>query len=69
MQDCYFYEFNAEGICVHDGSTTPGAAVVLSSGIPEDGKEPILNGSDKAGFVVWRNGSTSIYRDTMDLQD
>jgi prepilin-type N-terminal cleavage/methylation domain-containing protein len=59
----YYYEFNAEGIC-----TTPGASFVLGAGVrpvnkPEE--KPRVTSSAKrdfGGFVVWRNGSTSVFR-------
>jgi prepilin-type N-terminal cleavage/methylation domain-containing protein len=61
----FIYEFNAEGIC-----TTPGASFVIGSGtrgltasalksaprITKAGKR------DFGGFVVWRNGRTSVFR-------
>ncbi len=59
----YYYEFNAEGIC-----TTPGASFVVGSGVrpvnkPND-KPRVTSAAkrDFGGFVVWRNGSTSMYR-------
>ena len=57
--DCYYYEFNAEGIC-----QTPGAAFVCVEGaLPKGATEPVLGGKrDMAGFVVWRNGRTSVFR-------
>jgi hypothetical protein len=68
----YYYEFNAEGIC-----TTPGASFVVGAGArpvnkPED--KPRVTSSaarDFGGFVVWRNGSTSMFRspDQMDIPD
>jgi hypothetical protein len=55
-----FYEFNAEGI-----STTPGASFVIGSGArPKEG-DPRVTGSAKrdfGGFVIWRNGRTSLFR-------
>lgn len=66
----YAYEFNAEGIC-----TTPGASFVVGSGVrpvnkPDD--KPRITSSAKrdfGGFVVWRNGRTSMFRspDQMDI--
>lgn len=55
-----YYEFNAEGIC-----TTPGASFVIGGGIRADGQQPRTSGEGKrdfAGFVVWRNGRTSLFR-------
>jgi prepilin-type N-terminal cleavage/methylation domain-containing protein len=55
-----YYEFNSEGIC-----TTPGASFVVGSGMRPTGEEPRVTGDGKrdfAGFVVWRNGRTSLFR-------
>ena len=56
---CFYYEFNAEGIC-----QTPGARFVVVEGvIPRGQTEPVLQGkNNKSGFVIWRNGRTSIFR-------
>ena len=59
----FYYEFNAEGIC-----TTPGASFVIGSGArnianPTDNPRVTSSGTrDFGGFVVWRNGRTSIFR-------
>ncbi|MFU8892937.1 MAG: Tfp pilus assembly protein FimT/FimU [Luteolibacter sp.] len=58
----FFYEFNSEGI-----STTPGAGFVVGSGVwaPNDTTQPRVGRRgerDFGGFVVWRNGRTSLYR-------
>jgi prepilin-type N-terminal cleavage/methylation domain-containing protein len=56
-----FYEFNSEGIC-----TSPGSSFVVGSGMRPTGDEaPRVTGDGKrdfAGFVVWRNGRTSLFR-------
>ncbi|QJE94628.1 prepilin-type N-terminal cleavage/methylation domain-containing protein [Luteolibacter luteus] len=55
-----YYEFNSEGIC-----TSPGSSFVVGSGIRPDGEEPRVTGDGKrdfAGFVIWRNGRTSLFR-------
>jgi type II secretory pathway pseudopilin PulG len=55
-----FYEFNSEGIC-----STPGASFVVGTGVRPEGQEPRVTGEGKrdfAGFVVWRNGRTSLFR-------
>jgi prepilin-type N-terminal cleavage/methylation domain-containing protein len=55
-----YYEFNSEGIC-----TTPGASFIIGTGVRPDGQEPRATGEGKrdfAGFVVWRNGRTSLFR-------
>jgi prepilin-type N-terminal cleavage/methylation domain-containing protein len=59
----YYYEFNAEGI-----NASPGASFVVGAGVrpvnsPND--KPKVTSSAKrdfGGFVVWRNGSTSMFR-------
>lgn len=54
------YEFNSEGIC-----TTPGASFVIGGGARPQGEDPRATGDGKrnfAGFVVWRNGRTSLFR-------
>ncbi|MGL5018153.1 MAG: pilus assembly FimT family protein [Luteolibacter sp.] len=59
----YYYEFNAEGIC-----TTPGASFILGAGVRPVNKpaeKPRVTSAAKrdfGGFVVWRNGNTSMYR-------
>lgn len=63
-KECYYFEFNAEGVCVDsEGNTAPGAAVILISGSRAPGQEePRMLKNNKVGFVVWRNGRTSIFR-------
>ena len=56
-----YYEFNSEGIC-----TTPGASFIIGTGTRTEGQEPRVTGEGKrdfGGFVVWRSGRTSIFRD------
>lgn len=64
-KNCYYYEFNGEGICV-DGDSAgadPGAAFVLVSGVRLSGRDEIkTRGNNRTGFVIWRNGRTSLYR-------
>lgn len=55
-----YYEFNAEGV-----SLNPGASFIIGGGIRPKGQEPRFTGDaerDVAGFVIWRNGRTSTYR-------
>ena len=66
-QSCYYLEFNSEGICIQEGSSAVGAAVVLSKGVMYDDSETVLNETDKAGFVILRNGGTSLIRDTAEM--
>jgi prepilin-type N-terminal cleavage/methylation domain-containing protein len=59
----FFYEFNSEGIC-----TTPGASFIIGSGSRNSSSptsKPKLTASGKrdfGGFVIWRNGRTSLFR-------
>ncbi len=58
----YFsYGFNSEGI-----ATTPGASFVIGAGVrPVKTDDPFVTAGaprDFAGFVIWRNGRTSTYR-------
>lgn len=60
---CVFYEFNAEGICVREGASSPGAAFVVAGGVlPPSETRPRVKGNNRSGFVVWRNGRTSLFR-------
>jgi prepilin-type N-terminal cleavage/methylation domain-containing protein len=64
-----YYEFNSQGIC-----TSPGASFIVGTGARNTGEAPRVTGEGKrdfAGFVVWRNGHTSLFRDAkqMDLPD
>ncbi|MGJ8644250.1 MAG: pilus assembly FimT family protein [Luteolibacter sp.] len=54
-----YYEFNAEGIC-----SDPGASFVIGGGVRGRGQEPKTTSGERdfAGFVIWRNGRTSSYR-------
>ena len=55
-----YYEFNSEGIC-----QTPGASFIVGSGVRPNGREPQIVGAAKrdfGGFVIWRNGRTSLFR-------
>jgi type II secretory pathway pseudopilin PulG len=58
----YYYEFNSQGI-----TTTPGAGFVVGSGVwpPNNTTQPRVGRRgerDFSGFVIWRNGRTSLYR-------
>jgi prepilin-type N-terminal cleavage/methylation domain-containing protein len=59
-KNCYYYEFNGQGIC-----TTPGAGFVVRSGArPTNAEKPVLGaGKEVGGFVVLKNGGTTIIRD------
>jgi prepilin-type N-terminal cleavage/methylation domain-containing protein len=56
-----YYEFNGEGIC-----SMPGASFIVGTGARAAGAvKPQVTGSAKkdfGGFVVWRNGRTSMFR-------
>lgn len=62
----YIYEFNSQGIC-----STPGASFIIGSGARNVSKAATGNNLPKVtasakrdfgGFVVWRNGRTSVFR-------
>lgn len=57
----YYYEFNGSGI-----ATDPGASFVIGAGARQPtSSQPRTTGSNKndfGGFVVWRNGSTSMFQ-------
>lgn len=61
----YIYQFNSQGIC-----TTPGASFIVGSGArplnkAAESNPPKVTASanrDFGGFVVWRNGRTSVFR-------
>ncbi len=64
LKECYYFEFNPEGVCVDsENNTAPGAAVILVSGTrATDEEKPRILKNNKVGFVVWRNGRTSVFR-------
>jgi len=54
------YSFNSEGIC-----TNPGTSFVIGGGVRQQGEQPRVTGQGKrdfAGFIIWRNGRTSLFR-------
>ena len=59
----FYYEFSPEGIC-----TTPGAGFVIGAGarnVKTPTEKPRVTAAGKrdfGGFVVWRNGRTSLFR-------
>jgi len=63
--DYYIYVFNSQGIC-----TTPGASFIIGTGARNTSKKstdqpPRVTAAGKrdfGGFVVWRNGRTSVFR-------
>lgn len=63
----YYYEFNGEGIF-----DKPGSSFVVGSGVRPKGQEPKTTSSSKrdfAGFVTWRNGRTSTFRNPSQIPD
>lgn len=62
-----YYEFNGEGI-----STSAGSGFVVGGGARPPGAEPRSTGTAKkdfAGFTVWRNGTTSTFRDVNQISN
>lgn len=54
------YEFNNQGF-----AAIPGTTFVIGAGVRPAGQEPKIGGSAKrdfAGFTIWSNGETSIFR-------
>lgn len=60
LSRCYYYEFNSQGI-IRDPK--PGAVaprfIVSGGSMPPGNVEPIRKDKNVAGFVIWRNGTTS----------
>lgn len=61
----YIYPFNSEGVCLN-----PGSSFVIGSGARNEAQTsvaaaPVVTSAgrrDFGGFVVWRNGGTSLFR-------
>lgn len=64
VRQCHVYEFNGQGVC-----TTPGAGFVVVNGArPSGARQPLTGGKlDLGGFVVLRNGGTTMIRDITQL--
>lgn len=61
------YEFNSFGNAVK-----PGASFVIASGARPPGQEPQVTASAKrdfAGFTLWQNGETTVFRDLKAIGD
>jgi prepilin-type N-terminal cleavage/methylation domain-containing protein len=66
----FYYEYNAEGICTTgvtpDGYLAPSFVVGAGAKNPRNAEDkPRVTSAGKrnfGGFVIWRNGQTSIYR-------
>ena len=67
----YVYPFNAQGICAPLNQTVgQGMSFIIGNGFRNINQSstaapPKVTGSDKkdfGGFVIWRNGSTSVFR-------
>lgn len=74
----FYYEFNAEGIC-STGVTSGGSGYRAPSFVVGAGARNLKNANDPprvtaagkrdfGGFVVWRNGQTSLYRSPEQIQ-
>lgn len=70
--DYFIYKFNSEGVCL-----TPGASFVIGSGT-RNTSQPSLTApprvtarakADFGGFVIWRNGGTSLFRSPKQISD
>jgi prepilin-type N-terminal cleavage/methylation domain-containing protein len=61
----YYYEFNNQGICASPGSSFvigAGSRGVTQAALAGSPKVTAAGRRDFGGFVVWRSGSTSIFR-------
>ena len=58
--NCYYYLFNSQGIMVNPKPATLAPRFIVSGGsMPPGNTEPIRKDKNVAGFVIWRNGTTS----------
>lgn len=64
--ECYYYEFNSQGLC-----TTPGASFIVESGPrPRGSERPILGKTRNiGGFILWRSGGTSRIADLARIEE
>jgi len=70
--DYFIYRFNSEGVCL-----TPGASFVVGGGtrntfLSSELSKPRITARAKAdfgGFVIWRNGGTSLFRSPTQISD
>ncbi len=65
---CHYYEFNAQGLIANAGggsTATNNICCIIASGVavPGQTRKIDVNVNDRSGFVVWKNGRRSIYRD------
>jgi hypothetical protein len=74
----FVYRFNSQGMPIDkDGNTMAGASFVIGSGTrllakPARTDPPMVVGSAKrdfGGFVIWRNGRTSVFRSPDQISD
>ncbi len=68
----FIYEFNSQGICKTQGATFiigTGIRKINASGIEAPPKVSGSAKKDFGGFVIWRNGSTSIFRSPDQMGD
>jgi prepilin-type N-terminal cleavage/methylation domain-containing protein len=66
-QQCYYYEFNAEGIITEPAAVTPDPVsfVVQSGVLYPTGDTPNVaeaGSRDVAGFAIWKRGNTTLFR-------
>ena len=65
-QQCYYYEFNAEGIITEPAAVAPDPVsfVVQSGVLYPTGDTPIAEAGsrDVAGFAIWKRGNTTLFR-------
>lgn len=64
-QDCYYYEFNSEGILAEPTGSSPAAFVVQAGTLlpTDDTPRELKKGSrDVGGFAIWKRGNTTMFR-------
>lgn len=73
-QDCFYYEFNSEGILVVDFAPSqdePYGVFVVQAGrlLPTDDtpREVSSNNREAAGFAIWKRGNTSLFRSVNEI--
>ncbi|MDX1679624.1 MAG: type II secretion system protein [Akkermansiaceae bacterium] len=63
--DYFIYQFNSEGVAQNPGTSFVIGAGVRPTNVSADEEPPRVTGKAKrdfGGFVVWRNGGTSVFR-------
>lgn len=72
LGEYFVYEFNSEGICKYPGMSFVIGAGVRPPDVSANEKPPIVTGKarrDFGGFVIWRNGGTSVFRSPDQITD